>query len=449
MISELPSGEEISRSLERLGMTGAAARRKSELFQLTSNALADPPQVFWFVPGRIELLGKHTDYAGGRSLLCAIDRGLCLAASPRQDSIVRVSDVVVGEEREFPLSRELSPDPGHWSKYPMTVARRVASNFGGPLLGLDLAIGGDLPHAAGMSSSSAMIVGTFLAIAWRNDLETRAPYRENIRSIEDLCQYLGVVENGQDFGSLAGDVGVGTFGGSQDHTAILCSKAGHVVQYGFVPVVREAEIALPEDCTLVVASSGVVAEKTSAAMERYNRASLAVSAILDIWRERTGQRSKSLALALRAAPNAAGELRDALSRSNRADFSAPQLVARLDQFLAESEFIIPNAARALRSGDLDSFGKLVDASQAAAQSGLDNQIPETIYLAEHARQLGAVAASAFGAGFGGSVWAMVRSERAETFCRQWASDYQARFDRPKAQFFITTAGPAAMQIPLM
>ena len=110
--------------------------------------------------------------------------------------------------------------------------------------------------------------------------------------------------------------------------------------------------------------------------------------------------------------------------------------------------IIPQASDALARGDLGRFGALVDDSQAAAERWLANQIPETIALARIARSHGAIAASAFGAGFGGSVWALVRSEDASAFIDAWRRDYLGRFPAHAdlAQFFITTPGPARIRL---
>ena len=86
-----------------------------------------------------------------------------------------------------------------------------------------------------MSSSSAMVVAFFLALAKINRLSERPEYRENIHNQEDLAGYLATIENGQTFRKLAGDNGVGTFGGSEDHTAILCAKPAPFVN---MPSVR-------------------------------------------------------------------------------------------------------------------------------------------------------------------------------------------------------------------
>src|SRR6476619_743961 len=106
---------------------------------------------FW-VPGRIEVLGKHTDYGGGRSLLCAIERGILAVAHPQSDALVRIRDANSGETAELELSPDVVSAPGHWSNYAITVARRIATNFSGPLRGADIVFASDIPFAAGASS---------------------------------------------------------------------------------------------------------------------------------------------------------------------------------------------------------------------------------------------------------------------------------------------------------
>src|SRR5688572_29941398 len=193
----------------------------------------------FFVPGRIELLGKHTDYAGGRSLLCAVDRGLGVVAVPRDDSLVRVADTGRGEWRDCQLDPELEVPRGDWANYVATVVRRVARNFPGARRGAQIGFMSNLPVASGMSSSSALVIAVFLALEAINELRNTPQYEENIRSPEDLAAYLASVEMGGSFGTLEGDEGVGTLGGSEDHTAILCCKEGLVSRYSFIPTRSE------------------------------------------------------------------------------------------------------------------------------------------------------------------------------------------------------------------
>jgi galactokinase len=291
-----------------------------------------------------------------------------------------------------------------------------------------------------MSSSSALIIAAFLAIADANELYERADWPAEFAERHVLAGYLGTIENGQSFGALAGDRGVGTFGGSEDHTAILCSEANHLSQYAYCPVRFERKIRLPGDCLFAIGSSGVVAAKTGSAREKYNAASQLASAVAQLWREKTGRDDPHLAAALHSEPDAAARL--------RAMVDSPALAARLEHFIIENEEVLPAAGDALAAGDMVRFGQLVDRSQKACEELLGNQIAETAFLASSARQEGALAASAFGAGFGGSVWALVEKAHAEDFLAAWAASYRRQYPAhaSSAEFFLTAAGPAAIYI---
>jgi galactokinase len=439
--------------LQSAGMSEAAALARARLFRRAAGALpagARGPRraVAFFVPGRIEVLGKHTDYAGGRSLLCTVERGVCLIADARADDVVTIADAGWGSEARFVLDPALVPSPGDWANYPMTVARRLARNFPGARCGADIAFASDLPPAAGMSSSSVLMIAVFFALAACNDIESTAEYAANIATPEDLAGYLATVENGQDFRGLAGDRGVGTFGGSEDHTAILCCQPGELSQYRFCPVVHERNIPVPAGCTFVIGVSGLNAEKTGAARETYNRASRLASVLLERWRGATGRADGSLAAAVGSNPDAADQLRRILSGASPAEFPVDQLLDRLDQFVEESERIVPAVGDAFARGDLESIGPGVDRSQQLAERLLGNQIPETVFLARAARGAGAIAASAFGAGFGGSVWALVAAADADTFAEEWAARYRQQFPSVAAQatFFSSPAGIPAIQL---
>ncbi len=425
-------GEAVTSLLDRVrrALHGAGAAREACVFR---------------VPGRIEVLGKHTDYAGGRSLVCAVDQGFVVSASPRSDDRVRVLNVAEGTEVLLGLDPSLPTPDAAWARYPATVLRRVARNFPDARRGADLAFLSDLPPAAGMSSSSALMVAIFLPLAALNRLEAAETYRRDIRSHEDLAGYLATVENGQSFGALTGDRGVGTFGGSEDHTAMLCGRAGELSQYSFCPVRHERQVAFPPDSSFVVAVSGVRAEKTGAAKDAYNRVSLAVRALVDVWRRASGRDEKSLAEAVERAGR--GAVREAVSRAEVDGFDTRVLLDRFDQFVEESDVIVPAAGDALGLARLTDFGVLVDRSQELAERLLGNQVPETVALAREARELGAAAASAFGAGFGGSVWALVPTPGAEAFAGRWQDAYRVAFpERAAAAFLVTRPGPAASQV---
>ncbi|HEY0970348.1 MAG TPA: galactokinase family protein [Gemmatimonadales bacterium] len=428
----------------------AVVRRTLEICAAALGSMGasrDDPACALTVPGRIEVLGKHTDYAGGRSILAAPERGVTMLAVPRGDALVRVHDVACGESVELALDPELAPGGG-WANYPTTAVRRLARNFPDARTGADIAFVSDLPIAAGMSSSSAFLVAVFQALAAINGLEATDRWRANIATREELAEYLSSVENGRDFGELRGRLGVGTRGGSEDHTAMLCARPGSLVRYGFAPVRFELGIPMPEGHRFAIASSGVRAEKAGAARERYNRAAGLMSAAAELWRGATGRGDATVGAALDAVPGAADRLRAILAASRDGRYAPEELVARAEQFVAEEREIIPAASDALLCVDLARFGALVDRSQELAERLLGNQIAETVQLARSARELGAPAASAFGAGFGGSVWALVADGEADDFVERWRAGYLARFPEHggDAQFFTTRAGPPLARV---
>lgn len=399
------------------------------------------------VPGRIEVLGKHTDYGGGRSLLTAVEQGFSMVAVRRPDHAVHLVDLKRNTMARLALDPQLTPERG-WSVYAGAVARRIAKNFPEAATGADLVFTSDLPSAAGVSSSSALVVAVFAALAVANDLPGSPRFGQSIRSDEDLAGYLGAVENGRSYGQLLGDLGVGTQGGSQDHTAILCARAGRVVQFAWSPVRRERVVPVPEGFGFVVAASGVLAKKTGAAMARYNRAAEVMRALETIWRQHVGDTGATVGGAVDAGPAAVARLRHLASRGGPAGMSSKLLLARLDHFAAEAGEIVPAAGAALERDDLEGFGRLVDRSQQLAEQLLGNQVEETAALARIARGEGAAAASAFGAGFGGSVWALVRETEAEDFARRWRAAYLGRFPERAtgARWVHTSAGPPAIRL---
>jgi len=436
------------------GMNAKTSLNKASLLHRLSGELAairgeEPSsRCVFFVPGRVEFLGKHTDYAGGRSIVCAIDRGICLTAAPRADAHIRLLDVGLSSTVSFAFDASVEPSPGHWSNFPMTVACRMARDFPGTCIGADIVFASDLPRASGMSTSSALIVAIFFALAEFNALSQRDDYNRAIACREDLATYIAAIESGSSFGAFPGGTGVGTHGGSEDHIAILCSCAGFLRQYSYCPARFEKEIRFPAGHAFIIGVSGVKADKTGDARVAYNRASGAARKILELWKANTGRQDSSLAAAIASHSGAAVQLRQILRESHDAEFPANALLSRLEQFIEESNDIVPSAAEAFESGNFARLGPLCHRSQALAEALLANQVPETVELARSARELGAVAASAFGAGFGGSVWALVQSDCAEEFRGAWAERYYRRFaERAEAsEFFVSQTGPGLVQL---
>jgi galactokinase len=194
--------------------------------------------------------------------------------------------------------------------------------------------------------------------------------------------------------------------------------------------------------------SGVHAEKTGDALGAYNAASDSAAALARLWNMRAGDECRHLADVFSRGPEAPDRLARLIRERQFEDWDSALLERRLAHFRLEFEEVVPGVAGALARGDLATLGSVVDRSQAGAEQLLRNQVPETVLLAAKARKLGAVAASAFGAGFGGAVWALVEEDRAEAFRVEWSEAYLARFpSRARgARFLLERAGPPAFSL---
>jgi galactokinase len=446
----VPSND-LGAALLAAGFDPEEARSRARLIRHAVHAFVEVvmrgPAWAWFVPGRVEVFGKHTDYAGGRSLIAAVPRGLAVVAHPRSDQRVRVIDAATSRVVEVTIDGQNSTQ-SDWAEYVAVVVRRLAQDFPGALLGTDVAVLSDLPPAAGLGSSSALVVGLATALVERGGLRDRPAWRAAIAAPIDVAGYLGAVESGLAFKAFGATSGVGTHGGSEDHTAILTGQAGQVAAYQYVPVQFLAAASVPSGWRFVIATSGVRARKTGGARDRHNRASLATRALLALWNAHAEQPAPTLAAALASDVGAAAALAARAAVAGLDGFSADDLVARLAHFVAEDARVLP-ALHAFSREDAAALGALAAASQEDADRLLGNQVDETRRLAGLARDVGAFAASSFGAGYGGSVWALVASDDVTGFISRWTRAYRDGVPVPEpVEAFATRGAPGLLQVPI-
>jgi galactokinase len=376
-----------------------------------------------FVPGRIELFGKHVDYGGGTSLTCAIDQGITAEVETVDALVIDLEDDRTGRRARVPLSRDSRPGGGHGGTYVAAVARRLARDFAPLRAGVRVVSSSTLPRSAGLSSSSAFVTLLTLALAEANGLTSRPEWKAHLGTRLALAEYCGAIETGAAFGPWAGERGVGTRGGAQDHVAILCNDAGMIGAYSYLPATLVGQATFPPHWALLVAVSGVRATKTGGAQADYNRAADLVHGLLRRWNAVSGRADCSLAAALGSRPDAPAML----ERLARTETDAPALTARLSQFRVESERVVPGALAAISAADATALGRFAVESQQGAETALGNQIGETSFLARAAMAAGAHAASAFGAGFGGSVWAIAERRSASDVLARWRELYAQSF----------------------
>lgn len=389
-----------------------------------------------FIPGRIELFGKHVDYGGGPSLTCAVGLGITAEIEAIDRPIIEVEDATTGRRARVALRRDARTAGAHGGTYLAAVARRMARDFAPLRTGVRVRTRSDLPRSSGLSSSSAFVVLLTIAVAEANRLRERRVWRDYLCSPLALAEYAGAIETGGPWGPFPGEQGVGTRGGAQDHVAICCNAADTVGAFTYLPAGLVGRAPFPAAWSLVVGVSGVRATKTGAAQGDYNRASDQVRDLVAAWNAATGRSDGSLRSALRSGPEAPATL----DRVARAMPDAAGALARVDQFRAETERIVPQALDAFARADAGLLGRLSVESQ-RAELALRNQVPETMFLARSAMASGAHGASAFGAGFGGAVWAVVDTLDAAAFTARWRAAYAAAFPHRATKAAWATVRP--------
>ena len=419
--------------------------------QGTRQAMSEAPEeTAWRVPGRVEVLGKHTDYAGGSVLVGAIDRAITARARRVTGPPASLTATTDGGD-PVTLRAGVDPglEPGHWGRYLQTVLDRLTLNFGVGTAA-HLSISSDLPPASGMSSSSALVCATALALASLNGWDADPRWIESMPDRLSLAGYLAAVEGGRAWRDLPGTSGVGTRGGSEDHTGMLCGAQDRLLLADFDPMCITRTISFPSQWALVVGVTGVLAHKTGAALEDYNRGPNTVQAVLARWNEATGRTDASLAGAVRHL------IGDATGEQAASDPALKDLLRlcdpgyerqRIEQFLVESLVLVPDGARLIDAAD-PGMGEVLERSQELADRGLRNQVPQTRLMVSLAREAGAIGASSFGAGWGGSVYALVPADDAEDFATQWLQTYRDRApEAERAATIVTKPGPGACRLP--
>ena len=325
-------------------------------------AFGPSPAATWVVsaPGRVNLIGEHIDYHGLPVLPIAIRRRICVAFRARTDRLIRAVGTPEYGQREFEWTPRLAPAAaGDWENYLRAAAEAVGRKWGAGA-GVDAAVASDLPPAAGLASSSALIVAFTLGLLWANHRQA---------SFEELME---ILPEGEQF--------VGTRGGGMDHAASLASREGCASLIEFEPLAVRP-ILVPRDWRFLVAHSLQTAEKSGAARDAYNARRAAGSAAL----KRLGLVSYRAAM---AEPNAVAKLSPGPER---------------DSFLhvTSEAWRVRAAVEAMEQDDAASFGRLLLESHASLRDRLKVSSLALDQLVETALESGALGARLTGAGLGG------------------------------------------------
>jgi len=313
-----------------------------------------------FGPGRVNLIGEHTDYNGGLALPFAIDRGVTVEAEPLAGGEIRAEARDLGETDVFPAA---APErAAGWRAFVRgTVAELRAA--GVPVAGARLAFSGDVPVGSGLSSSAALEAALCLAL-----LAVAGAEEPDRTELAKLCSR---VENDW----------VGAETGLLDQLASLRSRDGEAIRIDFITLALEP-VPLPlGDWRLITLESG--AEHVHAA-GGYNERRAECRAAC----EALGVEHLSA-----ADPDAAAALPAPLDRRARHVLTEN---ARVDAMVA-----------ALHAGDLPAAGALLDASHASLRDDYDASVPAVEDTVAALMRAGAAGARMVGGGFGGSVLALL------------------------------------------
>jgi N-acetylgalactosamine kinase len=424
-------------------------------------------------PGRINLIGEHTDYNGLPVLPMAINRDIASVFSPRSDKkIVLTNTDCTLPERVFEIEDSIPPYPtGDWGNYCKAGVQGIIDHYrerNKPicrLRGLQAAIEGDIPSAAGMSSSSALVVLSALIFLAANKVDTFASESGRL----DLAELLAKAEHY-----------VGTRGGGMDQAISLLAQPDRALKIDFFPL-RASPTPLPAGHSFVVSNSLVQAAKTESALQQYNRrpveCRLAAAVLKKTFSDRYERevplfrlgdlREDRLAIVeeeireiadntLHQGSYSLAEIASILGKSpeqtahiycaagDGSVFPEPEDGFKLEsryRHITEEGRRVEASVQALVSGDIAGFGELMYRSHISCRDLYEISCPEMDELVEISRRAGAIGARLTGAGFGGCTISLVPDDEIEVFMERLIEDYYRDFLKLKKRDYSSILFP--------
>ncbi len=350
-------------------------------------------------PGRVNLIGEHVDYAGLPVFPMALAQAVNVAVRARDDGLVHAASSDPGYgDREFRLAPSIDPyADGDWGNYLKAAAVAAASRYGADRGG-DLFIGSEVPVAAGLSSSSALVNAVLLALLDLAEITV------------DPIELATVAADAEQY--------VGTRGGGMDQAISMCAREGHAARIEFEPL-RVTPVPIPDGWHFLVADSGVQAHKSGGARDTYNARRAAVEhAVMRVgeqlgWAEEESTYPRLLA---------EHELAALLEVAERV--LDERHLRRFRHVVTEAERT-KRAEQAMRSDDPEAFGELMDGSHTSLRNDFEVSGPELDRLVSLAGNAGALGARLTGAGMGGCIVALCTPDRVDPVFEALREGYYA------------------------
>lgn len=366
------------------------------------------PALIVRAPGRVNLIGEHTDYNDGFVLPAAIDRATFIAASPRTDNRVRVLAADLNEEDEFGIDQIERSGMRPWSNYIRGMIKSLLT-AGHVINGADMVVASSVPRGAGLSSSAALEVATGYVFQLFHNL--------NILG-EELALMAQATENHF----------VGVNCGIMDQFIVTLGQANHALLIDCRDLNYQA-VPLPTGVSVVICDSHI--ERTLAG-SAYNQRRAECDQAVDILKQQLPG-IKALRDVTSAQLNEHGHL------------LPPVVRQRARHVISENERVIAGV-NTLQAGNVAEFGRLMNASHASLRDDYAVSIPEMDALVASAQRVsGCFGSRLTGAGFGGCTVSLVANEAVERFRHEVAAAYLASTGR-SATIYVTQAADGVSRV---
>jgi galactokinase len=359
-------------------------------------------------PGRVNLIGEHTDYNDGFVMPAALDFSTWVRLSPLDQRKLQIFSENFNEEVEVDLDDPNLAARAHWSDYPVGVAV-VMERAGYRLRGASLRIRGEVPIGSGLSSSAAIEVATACALTANSGLKIDA------RELALLCQRAENEFAGARVGIM--DQFVSLFGQAQ-HALLLDCRS---LEFKLLP--------LPDNVRLIICNTMVKHELASSA---YN--------------ERREQCEAGVRVLAQFYPNVRA-LRDVtIEQLEQHRKELPEVIYRRCLHVVTENARVIEAGAALEQRDLSHFGKLMGESHVSLRDDYEVSSDELDLMVALAQKIeGVYGARMTGGGFGGSTVNLVRDEKAGEFRARVAEGYEREMGL-KAEIYVCSAGNGAEEV---
>lgn len=391
---------------------GELLRRFTEVF---GNDVEPMDRRLFFAPGRVNLIGEHTDYNGGHVLPCALTLGTYALAAPRRDGLCRFYSTSLPEDGvvEFPLSSPWEPEPNGWSRYPRGVLSVLHGRGKKPLTGLDILFHGTIPAGAGLSSSASIEVATGFAFLAVSGLDV---------DLVELAKMSREAENDR----------VGVKCGIMDQFAAAASIRGRAILLNCDSLeYRHCELSLPGSRLVITNSNKPHALASSGYNERFRECGAALSALK--------RRLQITALC---------QIDEAALNEN-ADLIDDDLLLRRARFVVGENQRALRAAERLEKGDLSGFGALMNESHVSMRDDFEISCRELDVLVELAWSIDGVHGSRMtGGGFGGCSISLVKQDAVEEFKAKVGEGYMASIGYPPT-FYLPETSDGVSEIKMV